>query len=213
LISVSLKDENKWLIRKDTVGMEVYLKRPCDNCTFERVNLSDAGIRWTPAGAENDFRLEYQPKNLADGTYTLRVQGSDVSGNISGSEPYRINFEVINASSITRFYPYPNPFSTKTRFVFTLTGAEVPDQIKIQIMTVTGKVVREILQDELGPIHIGNNISTYAWDGTDEFGDKLANGVYLYRVITKMQGQSIEHRATAGDKAFTKDFGKLYILR
>ena len=39
---------------------------------------------------------------------------------------------------------YPNPFSTSTRFVFTLTGSEVPDNMMIQIMTITGKVIREI---------------------------------------------------------------------
>jgi flagellar hook assembly protein FlgD len=141
------------------------------------------------------------------------VQGSDVSGNISGVEPYRISFEVINESKITHFYPYPNPFSSHTRFVFTLTGSEIPNQIKIQIMTVTGKVVREITQEELGPIRIGNNISSFAWDGTDEYGDKLANGVYMYRVIVKNNGQDIERRQTAADKAFTKGFGKIYILR
>jgi flagellar hook assembly protein FlgD len=150
---------------------------------------------------------------LEDGLYTLQIEASDASGNQAGEKPYQINFEVINESSITNFYPYPNPFSTSTRFVFTLTGSEVPQALKIQIMTVTGKVVREITQDELGPIHIGNNITDYAWDGRDEFGDKLANGVYLYRVVMQNAGEPFEHRATSGDKAFTKGVGKLYILR
>jgi hypothetical protein len=214
LITISLKDENKTLIRKDTVGMELFLKKSCEGCTFERINFGQQDLRWASASAEtNDFRIEYNPKNLPDGVYTLQVQGSDVSGNISGVEPYRISFEVVNESKITHFYPYPNPFSSNTRFVFTLTGGEIPNQIKIQIMTVTGKVVREITQDELGPIRIGNNISSFAWDGTDEFGDKLANGVYLYRVTVKNNGQNIERRQTAADKGFKKDFGKIYILR
>jgi flagellar hook assembly protein FlgD len=214
LITVSLKDENQVQIRKDTVGMELYLKKPCQGCNFERVNFGQPDIRWTSASAEsNDFRIEYQPKNLPDGVYSLQIQGRDVSGNISGVEPYKISFEVVNESKITHFYPYPNPFSSNTRFVFTLTGGEIPNQIKIQIMTVTGKVVREITQDELGPIRIGNNISSFAWDGTDEFGDKLANGVYLYRVSVKSNGQQMEHRQTAADKGFKKDFGKIYILR
>jgi hypothetical protein len=214
LITISLKDENKILIRKDTVGMELYLKKPCEGCSFERVNFGQQDLRWTSAGSEtNDFRIEYTPKNLPDGVYTLQVQGRDVSGNISGVEPYRISFEVVNESKITHFYPYPNPFSSSTRFVFTLTGSEIPNQIKIQIMTVTGKVVREITQDELGPIRIGNNLSSFAWDGTDEFGDKLANGVYLYRVIVKNNGQEVERRQTSADKGFKKDFGKIYILR
>jgi hypothetical protein len=213
LVAVSLKDENRIQIRRDTVGLELYLKKPCQACAFERISLGSPDVRWAPAGPENNFLLEYNPKNLPDGTYTLRVQGGDVSGNASGTEPYQISFEVVNESRITHFYPYPNPFSSNTRFVFTLTGAQVPDQVKIQIMTVSGKVVREITQDELGPIRIGNNVSSYAWEGTDEFGDKLANGVYLYRVITKINGQLVEHRATAGDKAFRQEYGKLYILR
>jgi flagellar hook assembly protein FlgD len=145
--------------------------------------------------------------------YELRVQGKDVAGNLSGKEMYKINFEVINASTITRFYPYPNPFSSNTRFIFTLTGGAVPERMKIQVLTVTGKVVREITHEEIGPIRVGNNITQFAWDGTDEFGDKLANGVYLYRVVMDRNQDEFKHRRTAGDKAFKQEYGKLYILR
>ena len=141
------------------------------------------------------------------------MQATDASGNLAGVQPYSIRFEVVNESQITNFYPYPNPFSSSTRFVFTLTGSDIPEQIKIQIMTISGRVVREIIQDEIGPIHIGNNITEYAWDGHDEFGDQLANGVYLYRVLVRMNGQTLPLRPTAGDKAFKQGFGKLYLLR
>src|SRR5690606_21143157 len=107
---------------------------------------------------------------------------------------YVIEFEIVTKSSISHVVNYPNPFTTSTRFVFTLTGSKLPDDMQIQIMTVTGKVVKEISMAELGPIRIGNNISDYAWDGRDQFGDRLANGVYLYRIRTKMDGSSIEHR-------------------
>ncbi len=100
-----------------------------------------------------------------------------------------------------------------TAGVFTLTGAVIPDQIQIQIMTVTGKVVREITQDELGPIRIGNNISEFAWDGRDEYGDQLANGVYFYRVTVRSNGLQLDRRGTSADKAFKKGFGKIYLLR
>ena len=60
-------------------------------------------------------------------------------------------------------------------------------------MTITGRVVREIDLDELGPIHIGNNISEFRWDGTDEFGDRLARGVYLYKMsVRTMDGSSAD---------------------
>ena len=107
---------------------------------------------------------------------------------------------------------YPNPFTTSTRFVFTLTGAEVPDEFTIQIMNVTGTVVREITRDELGDIQIGRNITDFEWDGTDEYGDKLQRGVYVYRVIVKMSGESIEPRKSGADEYFRKSFGKMYLL-
>jgi flagellar hook assembly protein FlgD len=74
-------------------------------------------------------------------------------------------------------------------------------------------VVREIGEEEMGPIHIGNNMTEFAWDGRDEFGDRLANGVYLYRVIARINGQPVKLRSTAGDKGFEKGYGKIYLLR
>ncbi len=85
--------------------------------------------------------------------------------------------------------------------------------MKIQILTVSGRVVREILQNELGPLLVGTHLTTYVWDGTDEFGSKLANGVYFYKVYARANGQDMSNRSTAADKAFTESYGKLYIMR
>ena len=92
--------------------------------------------------------------------------------------------------------------------------AEIPDEVKIQIMTVSGRVVREITIDELGPLKIGRNITDYAWDGTDRYGDKLANGLYIYKVFTRLNGESLKQYKTNADKFFANDgFGKMYIVR
>lgn len=211
LIAVRLKEENEFLLKTDTLGMDLFLKPPCEGCSFQRIPFSSEQVQWFPANENEDFRVEFKPDPLEDGIYTLRIQAQDESGNLAGEEPFSVRFEVINESSISNFYPYPNPFSTSTRFIFTLTGAVIPNQLKIQIMTVSGKVVREITQDEIGVIRIGNNITDYAWDGKDEFGDQLANGVYLYRVI--MKTEDMNHRETAGDRGFKNGYGKLYLLR
>jgi flagellar hook assembly protein FlgD len=78
---------------------------------------------------------------------------------------------------------------------------------------VSGRVVREITQDELGLLRIGNNATDYAWDGKDEFGDQLANGVYLYKVIIRKNGDQVELRESGGDRGFKNGYGKLYLLR
>ena len=80
-------------------------------------------------------------------------------------------------------------------------------------MTITGKVVREIHKDEFGPIRIGRNISEFTWDGTDAYGDRLANGLYLYRVVTKINSDNIDHRDTNADNYFKKGLGKMYLFR
>ncbi|MEQ8628363.1 C25 family cysteine peptidase [Ekhidna sp.] len=212
-IVVKMRDDNPFVNKSDTTGINISLKLPGENSPFQRVNFSDPRLTYTLASETQDFQMEYQPGPLDDGMHALRIQAEDESGNAAGTEPYEINFEVINESTVTHFYPYPNPFSTSCRFVFTLTGSAIPDQIKIQIMTVSGRVVREITQDEIGPIRIGNNITSYAWDGRDEFGDQLANGVYFYKVFINSNGNALERRSTSADRAFKHGFGKLYILR
>jgi hypothetical protein len=208
LIMVQLRDDNPFASPKDPSNLTLKLKRPCQTCTFEDINLNNS--EWS---VENGvLKVNYKLLDLPNGVYALNVQGEDAFRNKSGLD-HIIHFEVVRESSVTNFFPYPNPFSTNTRFVFTLTGAEVPDEIKIQILTVSGKVVREITQAELGVIRIGQNLTEYAWDGTDEFGDKLANGVYLYRVVMRQNGKIIEQRATSADKAFKNGLGKLYIAR
>ena len=62
-------------------------------------------------------------------------------------------------------------------------------------------------------VKIGNNVTEYYWDGKDDFGDPLANGVYLYRVISEIEKEAIDHFLTQGDKAFTNGWGKMYLIR
>jgi len=129
---------------------------------------------------------------------------------------YRVQFRVISKPMISNLLNYPNPFSTSTAFVFTITGSEIPQNIKIQILTVTGKIVREITKDELGPLRIGRNITEFKWDGTDQYGQKLANGVYLYRVVTTLNGKPMDKYHAQGDdtdKFFVNGYGKMYLMR
>jgi hypothetical protein len=215
-IQVMLKDENRFLLLTDTTVFRVFLQRPgteIERIYFVKNNQEQMFFFPATSPSNNTARIEFPATFPIDGTYKLRVQASDISQNESGDVDYIISFRVINKSTITEVMNWPNPFSTRTHFVFTLTGSVIPDYFKIQIMTITGKVVREIDMAELGPIHIGRNITQYAWDGRDQFGDQLANGVYLYRVVTKISGQDIELNQTPASQYFTKEFGKMVLMR
>ncbi|HXB10487.1 MAG TPA: hypothetical protein VNZ45_00760, partial [Bacteroidia bacterium] len=212
-ILMEITSNNKFLAlnKYDTANIAVYI-RNINNPVAQRVYFGDQ-MKFTPAVLPNNRMIILYTPTFADGTYELSVQAADRSNNVSAVNPYKIDFEVVNEASITNVLNYPNPFSTATHFVFTLTGDQVPTSFKIQIITITGKVVREITESELGPLHIGRNITEYAWDGTDQFGSKLANGVYLYRVQTSINNQTIDHAATSADSFFTKGWGKMYLLR
>ncbi|MGZ3862482.1 MAG: putative type IX secretion system sortase PorU2 [Bacteroidia bacterium] len=212
-ILVSLKDENKFLAMNDTSSFDVYLLMP-DSSHERRLNFVDNTLLFTPAQLPNNScKINYHPTLHKDGTYTLHIKSKDKTGNRSGAFDYRIQFDVINKPSITEILNYPNPFSTATKFVFTITGSEVPETFKIQIITITGRVVKEINKEELGFLHIGRNITDFAWDGKDQFGDQLANGVYLYRVQTRLNGNEMDHMKTDADAFFKKGYGKMLLMR
>ncbi|MDZ7765424.1 MAG: hypothetical protein U5K00_13515 [Melioribacteraceae bacterium] len=65
---------------------------------------------------------------------------------------------------------------------------KVPDQIRIKIYTVAGRLVREInvYRDQLN-----FDFNRIFWDGRDEDGDLLANGVYIYKIISEDAGDKV----------------------
>jgi hypothetical protein len=218
-ILVKLKDDSKFLALNDTSLFSVKLRYP--NGALKAIKFDNDTLLFTPAmlsvgSTENTASVTFKPYLKEDGEYELIVSGKDRSNNASGAFEYRVMFDVYNKSMITNLLNYPNPFTSSTAFVFTLTGSELPSGFRIQILTVTGKIVKEIVKEELGPIRIGNNITEYKWDGTDMFGQPLANGVYLYRVITDIRGKKIDKLKTSGfntDKYFQSGYGKMYLMR
>ena len=224
VILISSKDENAYNWQIDSNGIKLWWKKP-NSTQFERIDFDSFDIKFIPANSvSNIARAEFSPKNLPDGIYTLKVQSNDANLNNAGSTEYQINFTVVNQKSATNFYPYPNPFTSAMRFVFTLTGNEVPDYINIKIMTIQGKVVKELNKDDLGNIHVGSNITDVVWDGTDQYGDRLSNGVYLYTVTIKSNGEDITqinsdnvsndlNADKANNNLFKHHTGKIVLLR
>jgi hypothetical protein len=220
-ITIRLNDENEFLLMNeeaDTVNFKMWITDPdgYQRQIYFHPSAQRIGeyLDFYPAeDKDNIFRIEYKPMLEKDGKYKLLVQAQDKSMNASGRIDYSVTFEVYNTPGITEVLNYPNPFTTRTHFVFTLTGSEPPNQILIQIMTVTGRVVREITHHEIGPLRIGRNMTDFYWDGRDQFGDRLANGVYLYRVVAKLNNEVLEVRETSANKYFHRGIGKMVLMR
>ncbi|GIV35598.1 MAG: hypothetical protein KatS3mg031_3133 [Chitinophagales bacterium] len=156
--------------------------------------------------------VNYEPIFDRDGEYTLVVQATDKSGNAAGGLDFRQRFRIVTKRALSNFVNYPNPFSTSTRFVYTLTGDSPPTDYRLQIMTVSGRIVREVSKEELGPLYVGTHMTDFAWDGKDQFGDQLATGVYLYRFLIS-DDDEWESLETAADKFTTGGVGKMVLIR
>jgi flagellar hook assembly protein FlgD len=220
-IQIKLKDEAKYLLLNDTTLSTIQVRYP--DGTLRTFSYDNDTLRFNPATSSdnNTASIDFNPQflkqfNPEGDEYELIVKGKDRSGNKAGQIEFRVTFKVISKPMISNLLNYPNPFSTSTAFVFTLTGSEIPQNMKIQILTVTGKIVREITMNELGPVRIGRNITEFKWNGTDQYGQKLGNGVYLYRVVTTLNGKGMEKYKAEGDntdKFFNNGYGKMYLMR
>ncbi len=69
---------------------------------------------------------------------------------------------------------YPNPFNPRTVIRFDLPKRS---DVHLTIYNLAGQKVKEIVNGELGP-----GVFAADWDGTNETGEAVATGVYLYRL-------------------------------
>jgi hypothetical protein len=209
-IEITLKDENEFLELKDPSSIQALLQYPDESTDSIVIASNQVEFR---IEENNEIALIYNAEKLPDGNYKLFVTGRDLSNNSSTENPQEYRFRVVNETTITDVLPYPNPFTTNTSFVFQLTGQELPDVFKIDIFNVSGRRIKTI--DALGQnaVSIGSNVSSVLWDGTDDFGDQLANGVYLYKCTILKNGVEINRQETSTSNLFQNGFGKLYIMR
>jgi hypothetical protein len=82
---------------------------------------------------------------------------------------------------------YPNPFNPTTNIDFKL---PVNKKIQLKIYNTLGQEVRTLINNQ----EYSAGTHTIQWDGTDNFGRKVASGVYIYQL--KFGGFSISKRMT-----------------
>ncbi|TKJ41804.1 hypothetical protein CEE37_04345 [candidate division LCP-89 bacterium B3_LCP] len=97
---------------------------------------------------------------------------AQVSFEVTGWEEFRVT-DVLN---------YPNPFNNYTRFTFVLAGSGASGaNVSIKIYTVAGRLVK-VIDGIIGNDSFNYDDPALVWNGRDEEGDLLSNGVYIYKV-------------------------------
>ena len=73
---------------------------------------------------------------------------------------------------------YPNPFNPRTVIPFDLAPGNGDASVRLEILDLRGRVVATVLN---GPLPRGQR-HTASWDGTDRRGQRVASGIYFYRM-------------------------------
>lgn len=122
--------------------------------------------------------IKYPLENLKPGMYSLKLKAWDTFNN---SSEQTIEFEVRNSEKleIAHVLNYPNPFTTKTSFQFEHNHPNEDLDVQVNIYTIAGKLIKTINQTLISS---GNRVDNIFWDAKDNFGDKLARGVYIYEI-------------------------------
>jgi len=159
-----------WFPIEDTTAVEFYL------------NTNRISRRQFDTDYDTVNRLatyKFNPR-LSDGEYSFRIYGIDESGKLEEQPGYQKSFIVSEHLKASELYNYPNPFSDKTSFTFKL--SQKPDELKIKIYTVAGRLIKEISRNS---DQLKTDFNKIDWDGKDEDGDIVANGIYIYKLIVK----------------------------
>lgn len=135
-------------------------------------------------------KINYQFRDLEPGRHTLMLKVWDVNNNSSEST---IDFEVQREADfqIAHVLNYPNPFTTNTAFYFEHNQLCSTLDVMIQIMTISGKLVKTIHEEVYNDCFRSDGIT---WNGRDDFGDQLAKGVYIYRLRVKTPNGEIAEK-------------------
>ena len=122
--------------------------------------------------------VKYPLSNLTAGKHTIRVKAWDIANNAGEGTT---DFIVAESGSdgIKKLLSYPNPFSDLTRFRFEHNINAQTLSAKFTIFNAMGQLVKTIQQDVSTD---GSLVDGITWNGTDDTGNKLPSGVYIYRV-------------------------------
>ncbi len=193
-IEIELSDDNPFLLKKDTVGVSIFLKSECgsSSCPFAPIYFSRPDVTWSAATSTEPFKVNFAPQSLTEGLYTLRVEGADASGNKSGVKPYEVDFRVSESTVLVLQSVYPNPSTSSFYFSFVLSGNSLPDDFSLQVYSLDGRLLQNFGRSQVENFIIGTN--DFSWTAVDSAGNKMPNGIYIFRMNVTANGKSVSQK-------------------
>jgi len=174
----------------NTVGTGIghNLTAVIDDNTRETIILND--FYEADADSYQSGKVRFQLPALEEGLHKIVIKAWDVFNN---SNEYLLECQVVKKEelSIKHVLNYPNPFTTRTQFWFEHNRPGEDLQVTIQIMTVSGKLVKTIVKTIKND---GNRSNEIEWDGRDDYSGRLGRGVYIYRLRVRTSDGKVQEK-------------------
>lgn len=170
IISATIEDES---------GIDLKFQPPEISLDAQSISLSDGALWFSPQSNKMAV-LRYSP-TLSPGEHTIKIKAADLAGNWAEQT---LEVTVSDEFALQTIANHPNPFIDETIIAYTLT--EEAERVSLTIYTVSGRLIRRFeFSNEVGYIE-------HVWDGCDEMGDEVANGVYYLKFTAQRGNQKIE---------------------
>lgn len=136
---------------------------------FENGKLRLAMVGLTPLQDGNVASLNFK---LKDKQQVVNVYGSvNLNGQVTSALDAKIR-EIPSEFALSQ--NYPNPFNPTTNIRYSIAENSV---VTLTIYNMLGQQVRSLVNAEQEAGYY-----TVSWDGTNEYGSKVASGIYIYRI-------------------------------
>jgi len=194
----TLRPEFKWIGLRGTTDYRINLGKTALLSTPDRTyNKNATQTEASPTDGSIPsfvYSIHEFDSGLDRGTWQWQVLANPGATNEAKSAI--ATFIVDPPMTITGITNYPNPFNPnkeKTKLRYRL-GAEADDVI-IRIYDLTGSLVRELDGTTHGESSsIWSKYNDVEWDGRNDRGDLVLNGIYPFEVVAKLGGISANGR-------------------
>jgi len=180
-----------------TGGLGHRIELVIDNDNSAMINLTDKFAYET--GSYQSGSLEFSLPDMEAGGHTFKIRAWDNANN-----PSVTSFDALTSAAeaiaLEGVMNWPNPMEEQTEFFFDLT--ESAESVELQIFTLAGRL---IYHDRATDLTVGPNRVFY-WNGRDTDGDRVAEGVYIYKLTAR------SHTMSSSSSQMAEVFGKLVLL-
>ena len=143
--------------------------------------------------------VKFPINDLSHGWHTIKLTASDTYNNTSTSF---ITFQVTSSDilQITELKNVPNPLINYSQFIVSHNRSGEDLELEFILYSSTGEIIKSFSQSIS---ECPSNLTFFEWDGNNNFGHKIREGVYFYRVTLR----------SINDGAKNQSFQKLVLLK